>query len=58
MSASHKVKAASYYSISSLPNDKREGVTRQREDTAALCEIKGWQVIDYYVDNDRSASNS
>jgi DNA invertase Pin-like site-specific DNA recombinase len=32
-------------------------VTRQREDTSALCELKGWQVARYYVDNDRSASN-
>ena len=43
--------------ISSDPKDKREGVDRQREDTAILCEVKGWQVAGYYVDNDRSASN-
>ena len=30
---------------------------RQREDTAALCELKGWQIAGFYVDNDRSASN-
>lgn len=52
-----QVRAACYCRISSDPNDKREGVTRQREDTAALCEVKGWQVAGVYVDNDRSASS-
>ena len=51
------IRAACYCRISSDPNDKREGVDRQREDTAALCEVKGWQVADVYIDNDRSASN-
>lgn len=52
-----QVRAGCYCRISSDPNNKREGVTRQREDTAALCEVKGWQVAGYYIDNDRSASN-
>ncbi|HEX7426755.1 MAG TPA: recombinase family protein, partial [Mycobacterium sp.] len=52
-----KPRAACYCRISSDPKDKREGVHRQREDTAALCELKGWKVADVYVDNDRSASN-
>ena len=52
-----QVRAACYCRISSDPKDKREGTQRQREDTAALCEIKGWQIVDYYVDDDRSASN-
>ena len=52
-----QARAGCYCRISSDPNDKREGVDRQREDTAALCEVKGWQVVDVYVDNDRSASN-
>ncbi|HEX7425735.1 MAG TPA: recombinase family protein, partial [Mycobacterium sp.] len=52
-----QVRAACYCRISSDPKDKREGVDRQREDTAILCEVKGWQVAGYYVDNDRSASN-
>jgi DNA invertase Pin-like site-specific DNA recombinase len=56
-SADAPVRAACYCRISSDPNDKREGVTRQRQDTAALCEVKGWQVADVYIDNDRSASN-
>jgi DNA invertase Pin-like site-specific DNA recombinase len=51
------IRAACYCRISSDPKDKREGVTRQREDTAALCEVKGWQVAEVYIDNDRSASN-
>ncbi|PJE21521.1 MAG: serine recombinase [Mycobacterium sp.] len=51
------VRAACYCRISSDPNDKREGTQRQREDTAALCEVKEWTVAGYYVDDDRSASN-
>lgn len=53
----HQVRAACYCRISSDPTDKREGVERQREDTTALCEVKGWTPAGYYVDNDRSASN-
>lgn len=52
-----QIRAGCYCRISSDPNDKREGVTRQREDTATLCEVKGWLIADYYVDNDRSASS-
>ena len=52
-----KIRAACYCRISSDPKDKREGVDRQREDTAALCELKGWKIADVYIDNDRSASN-
>lgn len=52
-----QVRAGCYCRISSDPDDKREGVTRQREDTAALCEVKGWVVAGYYEDNDRSASS-
>lgn len=51
------IRAACYCRISSDPNDKREGVDRQREDTTALCEVKGWTPVGFYVDNDRSASN-
>jgi DNA invertase Pin-like site-specific DNA recombinase len=51
------VKAGCYCRISSDPKDKREGVDRQREDTTALCEIKGWIPAGFYIDNDRSASN-
>jgi DNA invertase Pin-like site-specific DNA recombinase len=51
------VRAGCYCRISSDPNDKRQGVDRQRKDTTALCEVKGWSPVDFYVDNDRSASN-
>jgi DNA invertase Pin-like site-specific DNA recombinase len=51
------VRAACYCRISSDPKDKREGVDRQREDTTALCEVKGWTPVGFYIDNDRSASN-
>jgi DNA invertase Pin-like site-specific DNA recombinase len=51
------VRAGCYLRISSDPDDKREGVQRQREDTTALCEVKGWTPVDFYEDNNRSASN-
>lgn len=51
------IRAACYCRISSDPKDKREGVTRQKEDTAVLCEVNGWAVTGYYIDNDVSASN-
>lgn len=57
VSAPKTLRAACYCRISSDPKDKRQGVTRQKEDTAVLCEVNGWQVVDYYVDNDVSASN-
>jgi DNA invertase Pin-like site-specific DNA recombinase len=57
MGATQKPRAACYCRISSDPKDKREGVDRQREDTATLCELKGWKIADVYIDNDRSASN-
>ncbi len=52
-----QVRAGCYCRISSDPDDKREGVDRQREDTTALCEVKGWTPAGFYIDNDRSASN-
>ena len=55
--AESPIRAACYCRISSDPDDKREGVDRQREDTSILCEAKGWTVAGYYIDNDRSASN-
>jgi len=50
-------RAGCYLRISSDPDDKREGVDRQRDDTAIICELNGWQIADIYTDNDRSASN-
>jgi DNA invertase Pin-like site-specific DNA recombinase len=55
--ANQQIRAACYCRISSDPKDKREGVIRQQEDTAAVCELKGWKIAGLYVDNDRSASN-
>ena len=51
------IRAGCYLRISSDPDDKRDGVKRQREDTTALCEVKGWTPAGFYEDNDRSASN-
>jgi DNA invertase Pin-like site-specific DNA recombinase len=51
------IRAGCYCRISADPKDKREGVGRQREDTTALCEVKGWTPAGFYIDNDRSASN-
>ncbi len=51
------IRAACYCRISSDPQDKRQGTTRQREDTAIMCEVNGWTPVDYYVDDDKSASN-
>jgi DNA invertase Pin-like site-specific DNA recombinase len=52
-----QLRAACYLRISSDPDDKRQGVDRQREDCTALCEAKGWRPEGFYVDNDKSASN-
>jgi DNA invertase Pin-like site-specific DNA recombinase len=52
-----RIRASGYCRISSDPKDKREGVDRQRQDVTALCEVKGWQLAGFYIDNDRSASN-
>lgn len=54
---SSQVKAGCYCRISSDPNDRREGVDRQRDDTTTLCEVKGWTPVEFYIDNDRSASS-
>jgi DNA invertase Pin-like site-specific DNA recombinase len=52
-----QVRAGCYCRISSDPSDKRQGVDRQREDTTVMCEVQGWTPVDFYEDNDRSASN-
>jgi DNA invertase Pin-like site-specific DNA recombinase len=51
------VRAGCYCRISSDPQDKRQGTQRQREDTAIMCEVNRWTPVDYYVDDDKSASN-
>lgn len=55
--AKPQFRAGCYCRISSDPDDKREGTQRQRQDTAALCEVQGWAVAEYYIDDNRSASN-
>ncbi|MGO9036261.1 recombinase family protein [Mycobacterium sp.] len=51
------VRAGRYCRISSDPRERRAGVDRQAEDTAALCDVKGWEAAGLYVDNDTSASS-
>jgi DNA invertase Pin-like site-specific DNA recombinase len=52
-----QVRAGCYLRISSDPDDERDGVDRQKEDTTALCEVQGWTVAGFYEDDNRSASN-
>lgn len=47
--------AAIYCRISSDPTGSRSGVDRQEADCRKRCEERGWEVLDLYVDNDRSA---
>jgi site-specific DNA recombinase len=50
-------RAGIYVRISSDPDGKRLGVTRQREDCEHKAAALGWTVADIFEDNDRSASN-
>lgn len=45
-----------YLRISDDPEGRELGVTRQEEDTRALCERRGDEVVEVYKDNDLSAS--
>lgn len=56
-SADTKVRAGCYLRISYDPDDKRQGVDRQKQDTTTLCEVKVWTPVEFYIDNDRSASS-
>jgi site-specific DNA recombinase len=49
------VRAAIYTRISYDPAGQRAGVERQRLDCEALCLARGWEVVTYLEDNDRSA---
>ena len=49
------VRAAIYCRISQDRAGAGLGVTRQQDDCRALCERRGWEVIDVYADNDVSA---
>lgn len=44
-----------YARISEDPNDTRAGVERQRADCRTIAKLRGWEVREEYVDNDRSA---
>jgi len=49
------VRAAIYCRISQDRAGAGLGVTRQQDDCRALCERRGWEVIEVYADNDVSA---
>jgi DNA invertase Pin-like site-specific DNA recombinase len=49
------VRAGIYTRISYDPAGQRAGVERQRIDCEALCLARGWEVVTYLEDNDRSA---
>src|SRR3954454_23179211 len=51
------VHAAIYTRISSDPTHDLLGVTRQEDACRLLCEQKGWEVVEVFVDDDRSAYN-
>ncbi len=49
------VRAGIYTRISWDPDGQRAGVERQRVDCKALCADRGWEIAQYFEDNDRSA---
>lgn len=51
------VRAGIYTRISWDPAGQRAGVERQRVDCEALCTDRGWEIAQYFEDNDRSAYN-
>lgn len=51
------VRAAAYCRISSDPNERGVGVKRQEDDCRRLADMREWNVVDVYIDNDRSAWN-
>src|SRR3954464_9975550 len=52
----HRLRAGGHLRISSDPKDKREGVDRQREDVTVLAEAYGLDIVEWFIDNDTSAS--
>src|SRR5215213_968645 len=48
-------RAALYCRISSDKADDELGVTRQREDGEKLCAMRGFDLVETFVDNDTSA---
>lgn len=51
------VRAGIYLRISNDPEDLEEGVSRQREDCLDRAAALGWEIVDEYKDNNRSAWN-
>jgi DNA invertase Pin-like site-specific DNA recombinase len=51
------MRAAIYTRISSDEAGDRLGVVRQEEDCRRLCQQRGWEVVQAYEDDDRSAFN-
>ena len=49
------VRAGIYTRISWDPEGQRAGVERQRVDCDGLCVARGWEITQYFEDNDRSA---
>ena len=49
------VRAGIYTRISWDPEGQRAGVERQRVDCEALCAYRGWEIAQYFEDNDTSA---
>lgn len=51
------MRAAIYARISDARDDNTAGVRRQEQDCRALALERGWEVVDVYVDNNRSATS-
>lgn len=51
------MRAAIYTRISMDRAGKRAGVERQQADCRALCERRGWEIVEVLEDNDKSAFN-
>jgi site-specific DNA recombinase len=51
------MRAAIYTRISLDRSGEGAGVERQRADCEALCAARGWEILDVFEDNDRSAYN-
>jgi len=51
----HAQKAAVYCRISRDPSGQELGVRRQEDDCRALCEREGYELVQLFVDDDRSA---
>jgi site-specific DNA recombinase len=50
------VYTAIYLRVSSDRTGEELGVTRQREDARKLCQLRGWNVVEEFTDNDISAA--